>query len=433
MVKLPLEGIRIIEDTVAWGGPFAAMNLADWGAEVIRIETIQQSQPLTRGLSHPRTPAPSDIGNGGIAAYYNRENPYRPWNRLSFFNCHARNKLSCTMDLKRPEGKDIFKRLIAVSDVFLENNAAYFIEDLGLTYDVLKNVNPKLIMLSMTGFGNYGPFKYYRTLGYHQEGFIGHTALRGYPDSDPSTTTRVFHADESCGINAALAILMALHYRNRTGKGQFIDVSIGETTMPHFGEAIMDYTMNKHVQGTMGNRMPGAAPCGCYRCRGGDRWINITVTCNKEWEGLCRAMGNPDWTQEDRFSDTLQRESCQDELDRFIEEWTIQNNHYDLMFLLQKEGVPAGPVIFEDDAYTDPHLRERGFFEKLNQVDCGTHEYPGLGFRLSRTPNKIRRPPVRLGEDNEYVYKQILGLSNDEYRHLEETKHIGMDFVPEAP
>ena len=143
-------------------------------------------------------------------------------------------------------------------------------------------------------------------------------------------------------------------------------------------------------------------------------------------------MGDPEWARDKKFADSLSREHNQDELDRHIEEWTMKNNHYDLMHLLQKEGVPAGPIIFEDEAYTDPHLKERGFFQELTHEECGTHVYPGLGFKISRVPNSIRRPPVRLGEHNEYVYRELLGVSDEEYRQLEEEGHIGMDFLPEV-
>ncbi len=185
MGKLPLEGVRVVDITVIYAGPFGAMNLADWGAEVIRVESTKHWQALTRGAQ----PWPSQeivsnpVRTGGLGTYCNRDVSVRPWNRWTLFNAHARNKLSCTMDLTQPEGQEIFRRLIARSDVFLESNAPHAMENLGLTYDVLKEVNPELIMLSMPGFGNTGPYKYYRALGVHQEGFIGHTYLRGYPDT----------------------------------------------------------------------------------------------------------------------------------------------------------------------------------------------------------------------------------------------------------
>jgi len=433
MAKLPLEGIRVVDITVIWAGPFATVNLADWGAEVIRVESIRHWQVATRGAMArpPQELVSNPVRTGGWVTYCNRDVSFRPWNRFAQFNPHGRNKLGCTMDLTQAKGKKLFKKLIQMSDVFLESNAPHAMENLDLTYDVLKEVNPKLIMLSMPGFGHYGPYKYYRSLGAHQEDFIGHTFLRGYPDADPLSTSTLFHADEAAGATAAFAVLLALHYRNRTGKGQFIDMAQAEATMPHLGEAIMDYTMNKRVQTPSGNRLPGAAPCGCYRCRGEDRWINITVTSDEEWEGLCHALGDPQWTRDERFSDSLSRDKHQDELDKLIEDWTIGQNHYDAMYLLQSQGVPAGPIIFEDDAYTDPHLKERRFFEELTHEDCGTHLYPGLGWRMSKTPNHLRLPPVRLGEHNEYVYKQLLKVSDEEYTELEKEGHIGMDYVPE--
>lgn len=231
-------------------------------------------------------------------------------------------------------------------------------------------------------------------------------------------------------MTAALAVLYALHYRNRTSKGQYIDMAQAEATMPHLGEAIMDYTMNRRVQTSTGNRLPGAAPCGCYPCRGEDRWINITVYTSREWDGLCSVMGNPKWTMNAKFSDRLSRDTHGEELDCLIGEWTSQYDHYELMYLLQKKGVPAGPVIFEDDAYTDPHLQARGFFQELTHQECGTHLYPGLGYRMSKTPNELRLPPVRLGEHNEYVYKEILKVTDEEYAELEKEGHIGMDYDP---
>jgi crotonobetainyl-CoA:carnitine CoA-transferase CaiB-like acyl-CoA transferase len=432
MARLPLEGIRVVDITVIWAGPSATMQLADWGAEVIRVESRQHWQVATRGRSAfpPQELVSNPVRRGGIATYCGRDVSHRAWNRYTLFNAHARNKLSCTMDLSRPEGQDIFKKLIVESDVFLESNAPHAMENLGLTYDVLAEVNPKLIMLSMPAFGSTGPYKYYRALGVHQEAFIGHTHLRGYPDADPLSTSTLFHADASAGATGALAVLMALHYRNRTGKGQFIDMAQAETAIPHLGEAVMDYTMNRRVQTSRGNRIPGAAPCGCYRCRGDDRWVNITVTTDEEWRGLCRAMGHPEWARDGRFGDALSRERHMDDQDDFIQKWTTQCDHYELMHHLQRNGVPAGPVIAEDDAFEDPHLAERGFFNELTHAECGTHMYAGLGYRMSRTPNRLRRPPVRLGEDNEYVYKQVLGVSDKEYARLEAEGQIGMDVAP---
>ncbi|MGB2855452.1 MAG: CoA transferase [Dehalococcoidia bacterium] len=434
MAKLPLEGIRVVGMTQMWAGPTAEMHLADWGAEVIKVESLHYLAVGTRGPAprHPKFAV--DFVKGGYAAYlkegYDEVNG-RPWNRSSMFNVHGRNKLSCTVDPVKPRGKEIIKQLVQVSDVFIESNQPGVMENLGLTYDVIQEWNPKIIMVSMSGFGQTGPLKYYRALGAHQEDFLGHTYLRGYVDRDVTANSAIYHGDEASGTAAPFIIVMALHQRNKTGKGMFIDISQAEATMTQLGEAILDYTMNQRITERTGNRDLYGAVQGCYRCQGEDRWVNITIRNDKEWEGFCRALGNPEWTREERFSDTLKRWHNHDELDRRIEEWTSQHDHFKAMYTLQKEGVAAGPVEHPDDAYNDPQMKDRGFFEEVTHSECGTHRYPGLPYRMSKTPNHFRSPPVRLGEHNEYVYKEILKVSDEEYAELEREGHIGMDLVPD--
>ena len=207
--------------------------------------------------------------------------------------------------------------------------------------------------------------------------------------------------------------------RRNTGKGQFIELAIGEATMCQLADAIMTYTMNGLVQKPIGNRHPVYAPCGCYLCKGEDKWVNITVTSEDEWRGLCQAMGNPAWCNEKRFKNESSRYINQDQLDELITQWTSKHNHYEVMHLLQSKGVPAGAVLDEKEIFADPHIIKRGFFEDCSQKDCGTHKYPGLMWRMSNVPNKIRKPPVRLGEDNEYIYKKIIHLSQQLQLHCE--------------
>ena len=436
MAKLPLEGIRVVEVCPIWAGPFCCMLLADWGAEVIKVESRQHFPVYTRGILMARPPRIMIVGVPSSYVAYMIEGydpTATPWNRFNLFNSHARNKLGMTVDLRRPEGKDIFNRLVKVSDVVVESNSPHVMESLGLTYDALKEVKPDLIMLSLPGFGQSGPYKYYRALGAHQEGFCGHTYIRGYRDMDFTVSTTIYHTDEAGGAHAALAVVMALYHRRRTGKGQYIDMAQSEATIPHLGEAVMDYTMNQRITERMGNRDYHGAVQGCYRCWGRDDWVNITIRTEEEWQGFRRALGDPEWAQDEKFADPLSRIKNHDELDRHIEQWTRQHGKYEVMHVLQQEGVPAGPVMDERDAYTDPHIRERGFFEQLTHADTGTHMYPSLAWGMSKTPNQLRLPPVRLGEHNEYVYKQVIGVSDAEYQELEKEGHIGTDFVPEIP
>ena len=296
MAKLPLEGIRVVGMTQMWAGPTVEMHLADWGAEIIKVESIHYLADGTRGAAprHPKFAV--DFVTGGYAAYlkegYDEVNG-RPWNRSCMFNVHGRNKLSCTVDPVQPKGKEILKRLIQVSDIFIENSQPAVMEDFGFTYDVISEWNPNIIMLSMSGFGQTGPNKYYRSLGAHQDAFLGHTYLRGYADRDVTANSAIYHCDEASGTIGAFMIVMALHQRNKTGKGMFIDMSQTEATMLQLGEAIMDYTMNRRVTERTGNRDLYGGVQGCYRCLGEDRWVCITIRTDEEWEGFCRALGYP--------------------------------------------------------------------------------------------------------------------------------------------
>jgi crotonobetainyl-CoA:carnitine CoA-transferase CaiB-like acyl-CoA transferase len=431
MNRLPLDGIRVITTTMVWAGPFAEMLLADWGAEVIRMESIRYFAPTTRGML-ARPPEGVAKKKNPWCSYVNCELGEKPWNRCSTFNSHARNKLSITVDLTKPQGVEVFKRLVKVSDVVIDNQSYGVLERFGLGYPALKEVKSNIIMVSITGFGNSGPYRKFRAIAACLEAYLGHTYLRGYPGLDSKSTSSVAHSDAASGATAAFAIMMALHYRRRTGKGQFIDVSMAEATISHLGDVFMDYFMNQRMQSPLGNHHRWAAPHSCFRCKGEDKWVNISVTCDEEWKAFCRVLGNPSLEKDKRFADMLSRHKNQDVLDKLIEAWTQQYDNYEIMHILQKEGIPAGVVIDEKDAFNDPHLKDRGFFEELTQDDCGTHLYPGLLWKAANTPNAIRRPPVRLGEHNEYVYKQLLGFSDSEYAELEREGHIGMDYAPEV-
>lgn len=432
MPKLPLEGFRILDMTVVWAGTYCATLLADLGAEVIRVESTKAFVPLTRGLM--ARPPESLIKNsmpmlGGMPG---RVPGNRPWNRSPTFNAHGRNKLSMTVDLLQPKGLEIFKRLVKTSDVFVENNVSETMDKLGISYDMLKEQNQDIIMLRMPAYGNTGQYKNFRSLGVHMEGTIGHSLLRGYTDMDSSANTQVYVADAAGGAQGAFAVMTALHYRKRTGKGQLIELAQAENALPFLGQFFMDYSMNARSGSTIGNRHPYAIQ-GCYPCAGEDRWVNITLFDDHDWEAFCKALGNPEWSRDEKFASQISRYNSHDEIDGHISEWTAQSDHYDVMRVLQDAGVAAGAVMDQRDAYNDPHLNERGMFEEATQEDTGTHLYPGAPFKMTEPPLTIRRGPVRLGEDNEYVYKTLLEVSDEEYAELERDGHIGMDYDESIP
>lgn len=429
MSKLPLDGIRIIDHSIVYTGASATTILADMGAEVIRIESIQVLFPFTRGFRvHP-------VEIDGVAGGYpGNEAGERPWDR--WFQLHAlqRNKYGITLDLSRPKGVEIYKRLVEMSDVVLDNFASGVMDRLGIGYADLKEVKSDIIMLSASGYGATGPYKGYSAVGASLGSMAGMASLRGYQDDDITIRSpgQVW-SDNVAATTAAFAVLTALHYRNRKGKGQFIDLSQAETFLPHMGESIMEYTMNDRVPKAIGNRHTAIAPHGCYRCKGEDRWVAIAVASDEQWDAFCQAIGNPAWTREEPFADALSRFQYQDELDEHIEEWTVEQDPYDVMHLLQAAGIAAGPVAKQSDLFGDPHLEERGFFQEVDHREAGKQRVPGMGFRFSKTSLEFRMPAMCLGEHNDYIYGELLGMSREEIAQLEDEEYIGDTFLPDIP
>ncbi len=426
---LPLEGVRVLDMTVVWAGPYCTTLLADMGAEVIRVESTQVFGPPTRGSM--ARPSKFMIENlpPFMAGMPNRDPADRPWNRYPLFNAHARNKLSMTVDLLDPKGKEIFDRLVAVSDVLVENNPTETMTKLGISYDDLKRINPAFIMLRMPAYGNDGPYQNHRSLGIHIEGVIGHSLLRGYDDLDPAANTQVYMADAAAGMGGAFAVACALNHRRKTGEGQLVELSQAENALPFLGQAFLDYSMNGRSRTTLGNRHPSALQ-GVYPCRGDDRWLALTIFDERDWELFIDALGNPSWAESAEFATHDSRRANHDALDERISEWTRQRDCREAMALLQAHGVAAGAVLDQRDAFADPHLRARGMFEQASQADVGTHLYPRAPFEMSESDVRIRRGPVRLGQDNEYVYKTLLKLSDAEYDELVAEGHIGEEYAP---
>jgi len=433
MARLPLDGVRIVDLTVVWAGPYATFLLAHLGAEVIRVEPTRRFQPLTRGIR--ARPTPEQVRQGRppwLWAYPNRDPGERPWNRFGMFNAHAVNKKSITLNLQDPLGKEMLGRLVRISDVVIENNATDTMEELGVTYDWLRSQKEDIIFVRMPALGNTGKYRYYRQLGSMNEDVCGHNSLRGYADMDPTALSPVYAADAASGTIAAFAVLTALHYRNRTGKGQLIELAQVECFLPYLTQAYMDYFMNGRVQGTLGNRHPWAIQ-GCYPCKGEDRWVVITLYNDAQFERFCHAVGHPEWLQDPRFADALNRYRHHDDLDALISEWTRQRDPYEVFHTLQQAGVPAGPVMDQRDVFNDPHVAARNLLQEAYQEDVGTYRYCRAPWLMSETPPSVRRGPVRLGQDNEYVYRELLKVSDQEWEELVRLGHISDSYHPSIP
>ncbi|MFQ5933901.1 MAG: CaiB/BaiF CoA transferase family protein, partial [Dehalococcoidia bacterium] len=421
MAKLPLEGIRIVDITVVWVGPFTTQMLADWGAEVIRVEPLQVFQPETRA---PNPRALKTGKGGGYGGYPDYDPGKRPWNRNTLFQIHGRNKLSMTADLQSADCMEAFLRLVNVSDVMIENNVPDTMDKLGVSYELLKKVRPDIIMVRVPAYGLSGPYARYRAFGSHMEAVAGHTAIRGYRDLPTPSRGITYFCDAVGGMAAAYATVAALCHRRRTGQGQLVEVATAEATIPYIGEAVMDYTMSQRLQGPLGNRHPSMAPQGCYPCKGEDSWLVISVGSDQEWESLREAMGDPEWARDGCFSTVLGRFNNQDVLDQHIADWTREHDHIELMHHLQKRGIAAAAVHDQKELFNDPHMQHRSFFEELYQPETGTHRYCGMQWKMDQTPNSIRLPSPMLGEHNEWAYKELLGITDQEYRKLEDAGHI---------
>ncbi len=432
MAKLPLDGIRVLDLCPMLAGNLGSAILGDMGAEVIKVESIQYWQYGCRGQT--ARPTKEYIRLAGAGFGYPQLDPgAQPWNRYGLFHSAGRNKLSMTVDLRKPEGVEVFKQLIKVSDVFVESNSPPLMPRLGIDYPQLRAANETLIMVRASGFGLSGPYRDRPAMAETLEAFCGHAAIRGYPDVDPSAFPTSITSDGVAGAGIALAAVMALHHRKRTGRGQLVEMAQVENFMPLLGEFFMDYIFNKRVHKPMADRHPWAAPCGCYPCVGNDKWVNITVHDDAEWDGFCSALGNPDWTQARELATLVGRYARQDEMDQRISEWTQSRDRYEIVHLLQSHGVPCGPVLSSAETFQDPHLQERGYFQEVDAPGVCTYQAPGVPLRLSRTPLSIRRPAPDLGGHNEYVYKELLGYSDEEYVRFEAEGHIGTEPAPHIP
>ncbi len=403
---LPFEGIRVVDASMVWAGPYMTNILANMGAEVIKVEAIQHVDSwrvagVARNLDHF-------------------------WEQSPSFNAVNLNKLGITLDLHRPQGVELFRRLVKLSDIVTENYTPRVMKSFGLDYAALREINPGIIMISMPAHGMTGPWSEHPGYAQSIEQMSGIAQITGRPDGPPQITGWAL-TDPTAGLYGVSAVMLALLYRQATGEGQYIDLAQTEALTCMMGDAIMDYTMNQRVTPRQGNRHPYMAPHGCYRCRGEDTWMTIAVATDEEWHSLVETIGSPAWATEERFATTLSRWQNQDELDTLVEEWTIRQGHLQAMEVLQKAGVPAGAVLNGCELLADPHLQERRTFHPVSRAIVGTHPYPTplAATRFSKLPEQEYRPAPLLGEHNELVLGKLLGLSKEEIKKLAEEKIIG--------
>lgn len=402
--SLPLAGIRVANFGWVWAGPVVGQTLGFLGAEVYKIESRARID-LTRMLP--------PFGEG----------VRDPDRSLSNHACWAGNG-SVSLNLKHPEGRALARELIAQCDVVIENFGPGVMEGLQLGWDDLRAGKPDLVMFSMPAAGLTGPLKEIRTYGLSLTSTTGLDSLTGYRDGPPIPVENAF-SDPYNGIMGAFAILTALHHRDRSGQGQHIDYSQQEAVMQMVGPAFMDYAMNGRSAGPIGNRHPraAAAPHGVFPCAGEDRWIAIAVTTDAMWQALVAAMGSPVWATAAALATLAGRLAALDTIHEHLAQWTAAHDDYELAHRLQSAGIAATPVLNVADLLRDPHYRARGTFIEVQHPLGFKETIYGAYVKTSRSVIEVRTGP-RIGQDNEKVFKGLLGMDAARYQQLVDAQTI---------
>jgi crotonobetainyl-CoA:carnitine CoA-transferase CaiB-like acyl-CoA transferase len=399
MERLPLLGIRVLDLSKVWAGPYCTRLLGDMGAEVIKVEA-PAAWDLTRSLSL-------------LSA-----TEERVYNRSSYFNHYNRNKYGCAIDLAHPRGRDLALRLAAISDVVIENFRSDVMRRLDLTYDTFRAAREDIIMVSMPSHGLEGPEAHHIAYGTHIEQLGGLVSLNGYPDGPPQRSG-ISYGDPLAGATAAAATITALLYRRWTGRGQHVEVAQWEAFLPFVGEFFLEYSMTGALPPRRGNRHASMAPHGAYPCCEDDTWLALAAGSDAEFSALCEVIGRPELAHDARFADVVSRHHHQDELDAIVSEWTRQWTHREAAAALQAAGVSAAPVLTMPELIPDPHLQARGFWEEVTHLEAGTWWMDGPAWRFDLTPPHVRLPAPSFAEHNDYVLRGLLRLSEAEVAALE--------------
>jgi crotonobetainyl-CoA:carnitine CoA-transferase CaiB-like acyl-CoA transferase len=388
------EGLKIIDFGWAIAGPLTLKYLADYGATVICIESFQRPDLL-------RTATPYKNEVPGV-------------DRAGYFAYFAANKYSISLNLNKPQGLEIARKLIAWADVVADSHRPGVMERWKLSYQDLVKINPDIIMVRNSNQGITGPAATHPGLGNHLNGLSGIVNYVGWPEQEP-ITLMVAYSDYLVPHFAAAALIGALDYRRKTGKGQMLDISQFEVGLQLVSTAIMNYSCNEVEEKAKGNACDFAAPHGIFRCKGDDRWCTIGIFEDKEWPSFCKALGRPEWITKPEFSTLTARKTHETELNHLIEQWTETREAEEVMKILQRAGVAAGVVQNAKDLYNDIQLKERECFWLANHKEMGEISYLGQPSRLSRTKAKIYRSAPCLGEHTEYICREYLGMSQEEF------------------
>lgn len=411
--KLPLQGVRVVDFTMGWAGPLCTRTLADLGADVVKIEAIQYPD-WWRGVDRP----PGYLED-------------RMYERAPCFCIMNRNKRGVTLDLKRPEGVALAKRLLARADIAVGNYSVNVLPKLGLGYDVLRTLNPRLVMMSMSAFGTNSVHRDCRAYGSTLEQGSGLPGVIGTAGVPPIMSHIAF-GDPVGGLNGCAAALVALFHARKTGQGQFIDLAQIDCMMPFLAPWITVHSIDGMPPPKYGNRHPQHVPHGCFRCAGEDNWIMVAATDAAMWQRLATLIGRPDWAEDPSLKPAEARRAIEDDIERGIEAWTLARDADQAMFELQGFRVAAGTARLPIDLLKDPHLGSRSFLQEVNRAFVGVHPQPSMPIRENAGPYPIRTAAPTLGQHNVEVLSGILGLSHAEIEQLERDHIIGTSMLSET-
>ena len=401
---LPLEGIRIVECTGWWAGPIAGQTLAQLGADIIKVESVQRPDGMRFASVKPPT-----------------EDKWWEWGMV--YHGVNTNKRAITLNLTDPEGRAVLEKLAATADVLIENYTPRVMDNFGLTWEHLSAINPKLIMVRMPGFGLSGPWRDNTGFAQTMEQMSGMAYLTGYPDEPPQIPRGP--CDPVAGLHASFATLLALEERRQSGKGKLAEVAMIDAALNVAAEALVEFSATGILMERVGNSSYGLAPQGVYPCSEHETWVGISAATDQQWQALAQAIGQAGLASDTTLATWQDRWERRDELDKAISEWTKQHTSKEAADLLLAAGVPAAVVKIDRHVGRDALLWERGFFVELEHPVAGTHGYPAVPFRYaSHAEPWINRHPPTVGEHNEEIFGE-LGYSADDMARLQEQKVIG--------
>jgi crotonobetainyl-CoA:carnitine CoA-transferase CaiB-like acyl-CoA transferase len=400
--RLPLHGVRVIDFGHVWAGPYCAALLADMGAEVIKVESMQR-------LDVHRRQGPYAERRTGI-------------NRSGVWNAQNRGKRSVALNLATERGRSLAQELAAQGDVVIENFAPGVMQRLGLDYATLAVRNAGLVMASLSAFGQEGPQRNYVGYGPSLDAWAGLDALTAYAGGEPNALGGVF-PDTGSALHAAAAIVAALHRRERTGAGAYIDLSELEVSVLLLGDVLARELAGATVRAS-GNDDGVYAPQGSYRCDGDDAWVALSVVNDESWRGLCTTVGREDWVHDASLSDASARRARRVEIDSAIGAWTAQRPAHEAMLVLQRHGVAAAVAHDTRSLLADPHLAARRFFVSIDHPEVGPHPVYAPIWRLDGVDTKLPKAAPVLGADNDYVLGDLLGLRRAEIDALVSEKVV---------